>query len=391
MPHVISIKSVFYNPLIHTFSDLTFCFLENENPASFFPVTTCDPTVMDVDTEREYARGAQLLQDNGVRAGAKRVYALLTFLSLTVVATLILLATLPFRLFTKLCQSTRENNPPDLSIPITVHDPDKASAPDEPRDTILLIHGFPDSSALWHATVRTLVKAGYRCLVVDLPASRGKLSTRDLTFAKVARAIRDAVISAGFREVTVIGHDWGAMYTHMLATFYPDMVKRLVFLDVAGTTNVSLADTVCIMSYQLYFVVCYFLGHPIGSWGVRFAAYLFKYDARPLSEITADMVWPYPVIVSKIVRSGVSQKEQSQRSDHTQPQSHSNVPIFFAYGAEKEFFFHDLSFLQQVRASPGGRIQAFESGHWFFLKCSDQWLNSLKSWLDHTHRFVSSS
>lgn len=337
---------------------------------------------------RDEDKDARLLQKATFRAKLEPVLATTLFVTLLVVGLWFSVLVIPFRLVSKLLQRT-EHKTSTVSIPLKVHEPEEGSVDSDARDSVLLIHGFPDSGALWDTTVAELVRNGYRCLVIDLPASDGRLSCEGLGFDKVARAIHDTVVDAGFHKVSIIGHDWGALYTHLLASNYPEMVSRLVFCDVAPTAKPAVLDGVCMFAYQLFFAVCFYLGDPFGTLGVRLTAFLLGYRARPISEITADMLWPYPIMVSTAVR-----RRMLAKNEHTTKFPYKNctcVPTFFAYGEKKQFYFHDLGFIEQVRSKPCGRVESFESDHWFMDGVPQQWLNSLVSWLDESHPHMSES
>lgn len=342
--------------------------------------------IMEADSHVNCERDAIILEKATYRAKSETVLTLALFVTLIIAAAIVYVITAPFRLILKLSQPPPPPKSSTVTIPLKVHEPEEGTNENNFRDTVLLIHGFPDCSALWDTTVAKLVTCGYRCLVVDLPASSGKLSCQNLSFEKVTQAIHDAVLAAGFRKVTVIGHDWGALYTHLLATNHPDMVSRLAFLDVAPTATMAPLDAVCMLAYQIYFVICFYIGEPLGSWGVRLAAVMFGYNARPMTDITTDMLWPYPIMLSTYFKNGPLVKNESTTTSSTDT---TRVPTFFAYGAKKQFYFHDLAFIKYARSSPCGRVESFESDHWFFQHLPQQWVISLVSWLEESHNHES--
>lgn len=87
--------------------------------------------------------------------------------------------------------------------------------PARPRETVVLLHGFPDSSALW-ARVAPLLAKEFRVIVPDM---RGCGDSTPVSGAKHYRyeelladlyAIIDAVSPE--KPVHVVGHDWGGIY-----------------------------------------------------------------------------------------------------------------------------------------------------------------------------------
>ena len=98
--------------------------------------------------------------------------------------------------------------------------------------TVLLIHGWPQHSLMWHTVAPLLVKDGYRVVAVDqrgsgasaIPAS-GYDKT---TMAGDMIAVLDAV---GAETAHVFGYDLGAGTAAALARDHADRVERLVVAE----------------------------------------------------------------------------------------------------------------------------------------------------------------
>jgi pimeloyl-ACP methyl ester carboxylesterase len=106
--------------------------------------------------------------------------------------------------------------------------------------TILLLHGWPDTSALWRDVADDLVAQGYRVAVPDL---RGcGLSDKPTQVERYAmhHLVGDvvAIVAAlGDDKVTLVGHDWGANLAWVTATYRPDLIERLVVVSVGHPTS----------------------------------------------------------------------------------------------------------------------------------------------------------
>ncbi|MFL5926024.1 MAG: alpha/beta fold hydrolase [Gaiellaceae bacterium] len=102
-------------------------------------------------------------------------------------------------------------------------------------DPVVLLHGFPDSSALWRNQIPALVAAGHRVLAPDLRGfgrSDRPLEVdayRITTLAADVVAVLDAV---GVERAHVVGHDWGAGLAWVVAGLHPERVNRLVAMSV---------------------------------------------------------------------------------------------------------------------------------------------------------------
>jgi pimeloyl-ACP methyl ester carboxylesterase len=105
--------------------------------------------------------------------------------------------------------------------------------------TILLLHGWPDTSALWDEVALQLVEAGFRVAVPDLRGCGRSDKPRDVESYRMHHLVGDviALIDAlGDEKVTLVGHDWGAALAWIVATFRADLVERLVVLSVGHPT-----------------------------------------------------------------------------------------------------------------------------------------------------------
>jgi pimeloyl-ACP methyl ester carboxylesterase len=100
---------------------------------------------------------------------------------------------------------------------------------------VLLLHGFPDSSALWRRQIPVLVDAGYRVIAPDLRGygdSDKPAEVEGYRLHLVAAEIGTLLGTLGVPRAHVVGHDWGAALAWIIAAFSPDHVDRLVALSV---------------------------------------------------------------------------------------------------------------------------------------------------------------
>ena len=100
---------------------------------------------------------------------------------------------------------------------------------------VLLLHGWPDSSALWRHQVLFLTAHGFRVITPDLRGF-GRSARPDETDAyQLGNSVADvaAVLDAcGVEVAHVVGHDWGAAVAWLTAMYLPDRVRTLTALSV---------------------------------------------------------------------------------------------------------------------------------------------------------------
>lgn len=100
---------------------------------------------------------------------------------------------------------------------------------------ILLLHGFPEFWYGWRKQIPALAAAGFR---VWAPDQRGYNTSdkprrvRDYRLNVLADDAAGLIAAAGRRRAVVVGHDWGAAVAWWLAANYPELVEKLVILNV---------------------------------------------------------------------------------------------------------------------------------------------------------------
>ena len=129
---------------------------------------------------------------------------------------------------------------------------------------LLLLHGFPQTSAIWHKVASRLA-ARYSLVMPDLrgygdsdkPASDAEHSP----YSKRTMAV-DAVqlmTSFGFARFFVCGHDRGGRVAHRLALDHPQGVARLMVLDISPTLEMYERTT---MDFAMLYYHWFFLPQP---------------------------------------------------------------------------------------------------------------------------------
>ena len=106
--------------------------------------------------------------------------------------------------------------------------------------TLVLLHGWPDTSALWDEMVPDLVGAGYRVATVDLRGcgrSSKPTATSDYAMHHLIGDVGAVIDELGARPVTLIGHDWGANLAWASAAYLKGRVEGLVALSVGHPTS----------------------------------------------------------------------------------------------------------------------------------------------------------
>lgn len=101
--------------------------------------------------------------------------------------------------------------------------------------TALLLHGWPDTSALWDEVAPDLIASGLRVAAADLRGCGRSDKPTDVEAYRMHHLVSDVVAiieSLEAEKVILVGHDWGASLAWVVAAVRPDLVDRLVVLSV---------------------------------------------------------------------------------------------------------------------------------------------------------------
>lgn len=105
---------------------------------------------------------------------------------------------------------------------------------------LLLVHGHPQTSAIWHRVAPRLAQQ-FTVVLADLrgygDSSRPAGDPEHVSYSKrtMARDLLRLMARLGHEHFSVLAHDRGARVAHRLAMDYPASVQRLVLLDIAPT------------------------------------------------------------------------------------------------------------------------------------------------------------
>ena len=100
---------------------------------------------------------------------------------------------------------------------------------------VVLLHGFPDSHALWRHQTGALLDAGYRVIAPDLRGFGESSKPAEVERYGVLDLVGDVfgiLDSLEVQRAHVVGHDWGSALAWAAAAFAPDRVDHLVALSV---------------------------------------------------------------------------------------------------------------------------------------------------------------
>jgi haloacetate dehalogenase len=242
---------------------------------------------------------------------------------------------------------------------------------------LLLLHGFPQTRAMWAPIAPALAKT-HTVICPDLPGYGASAKPQDLaaySFRAMAREMLAMMDSLGHATFDLVGHDRGARVAHRLALDAPDRVTTLTLMDIIPTHTLlsDLRWQVAKSYYHWFFLAqpepfpdrmiaadpdSYFQSCLLG-WG---GAQLSDFDATQLAQYRA--AWRDPDTIRGMCNDYRATLTLDMDHDSADADARLSCPTLILYGATGAMAKHyhvpatwapkctDM----QARAIPGGHF-----------------------------------
>ncbi len=246
----------------------------------------------------------------------------------------------------------------------------------EGDDTILMIHGWPDTWRLWDPQVDALQRR-HRCVRFTLPGFDTSKPRRGCSLAELIEFFKKVVdaVSPG-RPVTLMLHDWGAVFGYQFAMAHPSLVARIVGVDIGDTVSpgyrksLPLSAKFAIFVYQSWLAVAWRIGGALGDRMTLGMARALKVPSD-MSHIGSCMNYPYDI-----------QWTGSHGSYRHLVPVDPACPMLFIYGRRKPFLFHSPDWARRIAGRPGSRVVPMEARHWVMRDQPDAFNTAVIDWLE---------
>ena len=239
-------------------------------------------------------------------------------------------------------------------------------------ETIVMIHGWPDTYRLWDRTVEVL-KDRYRCVRFTLP---GFVAGKDAyTLGELLAFLAEVVerVSPG-KKVILLLHDWGCFFGYQFYARNPDKVSRIVGVDIgdprATAQTMTGREKTIMLAYQTWNALAWRVGGGIGTWMIRAMARLGRCpsDRAPMSWRMGYPYWLLWFGGRDTFRGQVRRFE---------PQ----CPMLFVYGVRKPLRFHSPQWAAELKQKPGNEVVEFDTGHWVMSDQPQRFNEVVAGWL----------
>jgi pimeloyl-ACP methyl ester carboxylesterase len=241
-------------------------------------------------------------------------------------------------------------------------------------ETIVMVHGWPDTHRLWDAQVETL-KDRYRCARFDLPGYGPSEERRARTLDELTDALTQVVdrLSPGGRVILLL-HDWGCFFGYEFYLRHPQRVSRIVGVDIGDPVSLAralaLPARAAVFLYQLFLATAWIVGGGAGDAMTRWMARRMRCPADP-ELIGARMNYPY-----FMTWFGGAQSYRHRAQTFV-----PRVPMLFAYGRRKPFMWHAPAWVEDLRRQPGSEVVEFDTGHWVMAQQPQRFNDVVGRWL----------
>jgi len=253
-------------------------------------------------------------------------------------------------------------------------------------ETLVMLHGWPDTLALWDDTVHAL-RDTHQCVRFTLPAFDAQAPMPPKSLLEMVAFIHEVVQQVSPQNpVTLVLHDWGCVFGYEYAATYPERVSRMVAVDVGDHNSTELNASLsakakwAVFVYQIWLAIAWQIANIFGSWGQALANRMTRYMAKklrcpsPLEHMHVGMNAPYAMKWMGALQ-GLAFACNALKVLPTAR------PMLYVYGKRKPFMFHSDRWLEKIASYPGSRVEGFDTGHWVMTSKPAQFNALLKEWL----------
>lgn len=138
---------------------------------------------------------------------------------------------------------------------------------------VLLLHGFPDTHAVWRKQIGPLAAAGYRVIVPDLRGygqTDAPLGVHAYRLEQLRADVLALLDALDIGKVVLAGHDWGGIIGWQIAALAPARLRGFVALSTGHPSAIARAGLVqrLRMSYVIGFSMPGIAEHALraGDW-----------------------------------------------------------------------------------------------------------------------------
>ena len=158
-------------------------------------------------------------------------------------------------------------------------------------DTVLMIHGFADSSYAWHRNIKEISKAGFHVIAIDFPGMGKSGAPKNFSFKidDLANEVLKFTRKKNIKKFHLIGNSMGGGIALYLSLFSPKQVNRVILSNPVGYPELGAVLRPMIKNKALRS----FVKKTSGIWSVRIALFnVYHRWSRIKDEVVAEYSQP---------------------------------------------------------------------------------------------------
>ncbi|MFZ6647115.1 alpha/beta fold hydrolase [Undibacterium sp. TJN25] len=241
------------------------------------------------------------------------------------------------------------------------------------RDTIVMVHGWPDTYRVWDGQVAAL-KDRHCCVRFTLPGFDAGKPRRAYSLDETIAIFKHIIdkVSPG-RQVILMLHDWGCVFGYQFYMRHPGMVSKIIGVDIGDVDSPEYRPSVkarlMIFSYQVWLAAAWRIGGNTGDAMTRKMARIAGAPGLPDS-IGSKMNYPYYLLWTG-----------SLGGYKDAPQFKPACPMLYIYAKRKAFMFHSAEWLMELASHADSEVLGMESGHWVMHEQEHAFNEAVIYWL----------
>jgi pimeloyl-ACP methyl ester carboxylesterase len=241
-------------------------------------------------------------------------------------------------------------------------------------ETILMIHGWPDTYRLWDKQVEAL-KDRFRCVHFTLPGFDASKPRRAYSLDELTSFIKEVADQVSpDKKIILMLHDWGCVFGYEFYMRNPQRVSRIVGVDIGDKRSMQESITPraqrMILAYQLWLAAAWAIGGKVGD---RMTRYMARKAHCPSDTATISSCMNYPYF---------NYWFGGRNSIRLQAQPFvPGCPMLFLYGRRKLFLFHAKDWADELAKKPGSAVVEFDTGHWVMSEQPARFNEVVADWL----------
>jgi pimeloyl-ACP methyl ester carboxylesterase len=250
---------------------------------------------------------------------------------------------------------------------------------------VVLLHGFPEFWYSWRYQIPALAKAGFRVVAPDMRGyniSGKPRGVKAYHIDKLTGDVAKLIEKLGAEKAVVVGHDWGAMVAWVFAMQYPQLLERLVILNVPHPVRLEKGlrtPQQLLKSWYTFFFQIPFLPEFFSRlFDYQVFRQTFKRDPVRPGAFTSEDVEKYVQAIAQpgALTAGINYYRAIMRAQliwKDRPPYHKiKAPVLVIWGDQDRYLGKELA-EPSAEWVPGAEVRHLrDASHWVQLDCPEQ-------------------